>query len=128
MGNNSELQVITKAKDLASYVLTITQKSPKHFRYTFVNRMQNLSLDIITDLFKANDIYITKGKTNAMRIRQSYQQNALSNLRILSYISLLAMEQKCILMKQYEIISKFSADCQNMVGAWIISDNKRMNN
>ena len=27
----SELQIIMKAKDLCSYVLIITQKSPKHF-------------------------------------------------------------------------------------------------
>ncbi len=32
----SELSVITKAKDLCSYVITITQKSPKQFRFTFV--------------------------------------------------------------------------------------------
>ena len=39
--------VITKAKELCSYVMTVTQKSPKHFRFTFVTRMQNLSLDVI---------------------------------------------------------------------------------
>ena len=45
--NLSELIVITKAKELCSYVMTVTQKSPKHFRFTFVTRMQNLSLDVI---------------------------------------------------------------------------------
>ena len=45
--NQSELIVITKAKELCSYVMTVTQKSPKHFRFTFVTRMQNLSLDVI---------------------------------------------------------------------------------
>ena len=33
----SELTVITKAKDLCSYVMTVTQKSPKQFRFTFVS-------------------------------------------------------------------------------------------
>ncbi len=36
---NNDLGVITKAKDLCSYIMVITQKSPKHFRYTFVSRM-----------------------------------------------------------------------------------------
>ena len=45
--NPSELIVITKARELCSYVMTVTQKSPKHFRFTFVTRMQNLSLDVI---------------------------------------------------------------------------------
>ena len=47
----SELQVITKAKDLCSYVMTVTQKSSKHFRYTFVSRLQNLTLSVIEDLY-----------------------------------------------------------------------------
>jgi hypothetical protein len=46
----SELSVITKSKDLCSYVLTVTQKSPKHFRYTFVSRLQNLSLDVLENI------------------------------------------------------------------------------
>ena len=33
---NNDLGVITKAKDLCSYIMVITQKSPKHFRYTFM--------------------------------------------------------------------------------------------
>jgi len=37
--NRSEMQVVTSAKDLSSYVMTVTQKSPKHFRYTFVSRL-----------------------------------------------------------------------------------------
>ena len=43
----SELTVITKAKDLCSYVMTVTQKSPKQFRFTFVSRLQNLALSAI---------------------------------------------------------------------------------
>ena len=50
----SELTVITKAKDLCSYVMTVTQKSPKHFRFTFVTRLQNLALSVIENLFRAN--------------------------------------------------------------------------
>ena len=48
--NQSELMVITKAKELCAYVMTVTQKSPKHFRFTFVTRMQNLSLDVIENI------------------------------------------------------------------------------
>ena len=47
---SNQLIVITKAKELCSYVMTVTQKSPKHFRFTFVTRMQNLSLDVIENI------------------------------------------------------------------------------
>ena len=35
-------------------------------------------------------------------------------------------EQGCILPKQYEQITKKVNDCQNMLGAWLNSDRKRM--
>ena len=124
----SELTVITKAKDLCSYVMTITQKSPKHFRYTFVTRMQNLALDIIENLFLANDTFVAKGDLAAMNDRKRYQAKAMTSLRLLGYFSLLASEQQCILLKQYEQIARLSTDCRNLLGAWINSDKRRFSN
>ena len=51
---SNQLIVITKAKELCSYVMTVTQKSPKHFRFTFVTRMQNLLLDVIEKSININ--------------------------------------------------------------------------
>lgn len=122
----SELTVITRAKDLCSYILLITQKSPKQFRFTFVSRLQNLSLSVIDNLFRANDVFILKGDIQAQKERLSYQRNAMTDLKLLGYISLLAMEQKCILPKQYEQISRLITDCRNMIGAWQNSDRRRL--
>lgn len=62
MGNKkqSDLTVITKAKELCSYIMTVTQKSPKYFRYTFVSCLQNLTLDVIENLYMANEIFVKK--------------------------------------------------------------------
>ena len=122
----SELSVITKTKDLCSYVLTVTQKSPKNFRYTFVSRLQNLSLDVLENLIRANDIFISKNDINSQKERLKYQRDALTSLKLLGYVSMLAMEQKCILPKQFEEISKYIHDASNMVGAWMNSDRKRL--
>ena len=43
----SELSVIVKAKDLCGYIMTITQRSPKQFRFTYVSRLQNAALTTI---------------------------------------------------------------------------------
>ena len=51
----SELQVITFAKNLCSYVMTIAQKSPKQFRFSLVGRMQGYVLDIVEELYYACD-------------------------------------------------------------------------
>lgn len=122
----SELTVVTKAKDLCSYVMTITQKAPKQFRFTFVSRLQNLALSVIENLFRANDVFVSKADVRAQKERVTLQRNALTDLKLLGYIALLAMEQGCILPKQYEQISKKITDCQNLLGGWMNSDRRRL--
>lgn len=122
----SELTVITKAKDLCSYVMTVTQKSPKHFRYTFVNKLQNLALSVIENLFRANDVYVSKQDIPAQKERLGFQRAAMTDLKLLGYMAMLSMEQVCILPKQYEQIARQVADCQNLLGAWMNSDRRRL--
>jgi hypothetical protein len=122
----SDLTVVTKAKELCSYIMTVTQKSPKQFRFTFVTRLQNLSLDVIEKIYFANEIYISKGDEKNAEKRLALQRHALTALKLISYISELAMTEKCILFKQYEQIAKLATDCQRLLGAWINSDKKRL--
>ena len=122
----SELTVITKAKDLCAYIMTVTQRSPKQFRFTFVSRLQNLALSVIENLFRANDVFVSRQDVIAQKERLGYQRAAMTDLKLLGYISLLAAEQGCILLKQYEQISRQITDCQNLLGAWMNSDRKRL--
>ena len=70
MNKQGDLSVITKAKEVCSYILTITDKSPKRFRFTLVSRLQNYSLTIIEKLITANEIYVCNN-------RQEVDENAL---------------------------------------------------
>lgn len=121
----TELTVITKAKDLCSYIMTITQKSPKHFRYTFVSRLQNLSLGVVENLLRANDVFVAKGDSAALKERLRFQREAMTDLKVLAYMAMLSMEQKCILHRQYELIARQVYECQNLLGAWMTGDRKR---
>ena len=116
----------TKAKDLCSYVMTVTQKSPKHFRYTFVNKLQNLALSVIENLFRANDVYVSNQDIPAQKERLGFQRAAMTDLKLLGYMAMLSMEQECILPKQYEQIARQVTDCQNLLGAWMNSDRRRL--
>lgn len=100
----SELTVITKSKDLCSYIMKVTQKSPKHFQYTFVNRLQNLSLDIVEKIIRANEIYVVNGNKTYYNQRLNLQRDAMTDLKLLLYFSELSMNQGVILMKQYQQI------------------------
>ena len=126
MESKSELTVVTKAKDLCSYIIIITQKSPKQFRFTFVSRLQNLALDVIEKIYYVNEVFISKNNQKNAEKRLALQHHALTTLKLLAYISELAMKEKCILFKQYEQIAKLTTDCQRLMGAWINSDRKRL--
>lgn len=129
MVSQGELSVITKAKEVCSYILTVTEKSPKRFRFTLVSRMQNYALTIIENLIMANEIYVYNADKevdkDALAERRKFQKSALTHIKLLAYISQVSMEQQCILPKQYEQITRKLYDCQNLLGAWVKSDNKR---
>ena len=122
---DSELAVITKAKDLCSYVFVATASSPKSFRFSFVSRMQNLALDVVECTMRANDVYVARGDAAAHARRRELQGRALSSVKLLCYVGMLAMEQCCILPRQYEHLARLGTDCRNILGAWIAGDNKR---
>lgn len=122
----SELTVITKSKDLCGYVLTVTEQSPKRFRFTLSGRMQNLALDVVEQTYRANDVFLSGvNRESAWEQRLDLQHSALTSVKLLGYLALLAREQGCILPKQYEHITKLASDCQNLLGGWINSDRKR---
>ena len=122
----SELTVIVKAKELASYIMTVTEKSPKRFRFTLTSRLQNYALDTLESLYLANEVFVRASGSPEETQRLALQHKALTDLKLLAYLAELAKEQGCILYKQYEQITKLAYDCQNLLGAWIKSDKRRL--
>jgi hypothetical protein len=123
--SQGDLAVITKAKDLCSYIMTVTDKSPKRFRFSLVAKLQGYALNTIENLYRANEVFVKADDTETVAKRKDYQHQALTELKLLGYIAQLAMEQGCILAKQYEQITKKIHDCQQMLGAWLNSDRRR---
>jgi hypothetical protein len=92
-----------KVKTLASYVFTVTEKSPKKFRFTLVNRLQNYTLDIIECIIKGN-------ASRDVAYRLGEQQKAKALLNLFDAFAEMAMQEGCLLMKQYEVMSKMVAE------------------
>lgn len=111
-----ELVVITKTKQLVAYLFVATHKAPKSFRYSFINRIHNLGLDILEDMFYANSLRKDNVRTANKRLEK--QHDAYTKLKLLDYFSFLAFENKCLLMRQYKQIAIQISNCIALLLAW----------
>lgn len=121
--NSNDLIVITTLKKLIAYIIAITEKSPAKFRGVFVNRMQNLSLDALENLLNAN--FIRLDSVENKKQREEFQKQAIIKLKMLGYISLVAKESNCILMRQYKQIALQIGETINLISSWKKSDDSR---
>lgn len=121
--NSSELIVISRAKKLGAYVMAVTVKSPAKYRAVFVNRMQNLCLDVVQALLQAN--FIRQDEAENKKLREKFQTDAIIKLKMLAYISMIAENAGCILTRQYKQISLQIGDVVNLTAAWKKSDDEK---
>ena len=124
--NSNDLIVITVVKKLGAYIIAVTEKSSAKYRCVFVNRMQNLALEVLELLLQANFIRIDS--ENNKRKREEYQKDAIVKLKMLGYISMVAENSNCILKKQFKQISIQIGEAINLIALWKKSDDSRWNN
>ncbi len=121
----SELKVFTVLRKLVNYVFEATEKSPKKFKATFVDKLRNLCLSANGNLVRANLCRLDDASRQLDR--KNYQIKAYEDLKELESVSLLSLENKCILPRQYAQISKQITEALKYLTAWIKSDNERKN-
>ena len=126
---DADIAVITKAKDLCDYVFIVTESSPKRFRFTLVTRMQNYALDIVENVIMANEVYMSLDDREAIAAalteRRSLQKKAMCRMKLLGYLAHNSKKRECLTQKQYEQITLQLYGCQNLLGGWINSDDRR---
>ncbi len=106
-------------------MFVITKSSRKRYRMSIVLRMHNLALGIVEAVYRANDVFVSKGDAAARSRRLEHQNRALTNLRLLSYLGELGMTEQCILKNQFENLSRLINACQSTLLNWMASDRKR---
>ena len=121
--NSNDLMVVTVVKKLGAYIIAITEKSPAKFRGVFVNRMQNICLETLELLLRAN--FVRLEREEKKKEREEYQKEAIIKLKMLGYISMIAENANCILSRQYKQISLQTGEAINLIAAWKKSDDDR---
>jgi len=122
----SELNVITKAKDLVKHTYTVTNsttKFPKKYRFTLVNRIQNRVIDIYECLLEANELNLNVPIEKQQR--QALQAKALTYCKELLFFIELSFEMQFISAGSCECWSKLALYVKYMTSAWKKRDNQR---
>lgn len=108
-----EMAVFTAARKLSEYIFVITERSPKKLRWSIVGRMQNTSVDIIENLYRAN---CERGTA-----REEYQKKARVSIRILDYFCQTALTMQAINIHQSEVIAGHLTEVDKLLSGWIRS-------
>lgn len=126
MSNRKELTVITKAKKLMEYTFMITNSEnrfPKKIRYTLVQRLQDLSMEIIELLYRANDAGTFQEAER--RERRKLQKLALTKSNMMMCLVEFSFNREYINVKTLEYWTGLIRDVRILTASWIKSDSSK---
>jgi hypothetical protein len=108
------MKVFDRARELIDYTMVITDNTkrfPKKARFTFVDRMQNMTLDIYKKLAKANELPI-----NA---RKEVQIDVLSEINVFLALVEICHKRQYIGTGTMETWVKKTMDVKYLTAAWM---------
>lgn len=124
MAESKDLQVITKAMQLAEHTFRLTSnpnRYPKKYRFSLVDRMNLKAMNIYESLMEANRTDIKEYK----RYRLELQTRAITYCDQLLFYIELSKKLDVINTKSMEYWSKMVSDIKYMTIAWRTNDRKR---
>ena len=116
--HNKEMAVFTHAKKLSEYVFVITEKSPKKFRWSIVSRLQNVSVEVIENLYHANFERETA-------VRLTYQKRAAVSLKLLDFYAETARKKQAITVHQMGVLAQYVSETGKLLNGWIKSTKRK---
>lgn len=122
----TEFNVIVKAKDLVKHTFTITnstERFPKKYRFTLVNRIQDKAVDIYECALEANELNLFDAQE--FKERQRLQAQAMTYCKELLFFIELSHEQGFTSAGSCEYWSKLALEVKYMLAAWKKRDRAR---
>jgi len=122
----TEFNVIVKAKDLVKHTFTITnstERYPKKYRFTLVNRIQDKAVDIYECVLEALNLLSAQIRTKRYTM-SPYNTFEVYEPKLLFFIEL-SQEMGFISMSSCEYWSKLALEVKYMTTAWKKRDKTR---
>ena len=121
LDTDKDFRILVKAGELVDYTIKITDNSKrfsKKYRFTFVNRMQNISLDIYELINTANELN-TNDRT-ALEQRLRLQNQAITKCKTLLFLINLCYKNEKIALNERQAIAwaKYVVNVKNMTIKW----------
>lgn len=115
---DKEMAVFTHAKKLSEYIFVITEKSPKKFRWSIITRLQNASVELIENLYRANVERDEEARLN-------FQKNASVSLKLIDFYAETARKKQAITIRQTAVIAGQLAETEKLLHGWVRSTKKK---
>jgi len=122
-----DMKVVMEAWKLEEYSLTVTSNArhfPKKYRFSLCAHIQNVSLEIVSDLIEANEIDLK----NPLRRqeRSLFQERAMRKCKILLHFIELSKRLSLISDDSFEYWARIATNVKNMSAKWHQSDAQRV--
>ena len=121
----TEFAIITKAKDLVkhTFLMTNERRFPKKYRFTIVNRLHDLTIDIFQHIQEANELDVQDA--GEFRERRYEQKQALSRCKDMLFLIELAERKNLISTEQCAAWTKYAVEVKRMTASWRKKDLER---
>lgn len=121
----SEFAIITKAKDLVKHTFRMAsdRRFPKKYRFSIVNRLHDLTIDIFQHIQEANELDLADPQE--YRERRYEQKKALTKCKTVLFLIELSFELELISKDQCAAWSKAVLDVKYMTAKWRKQDRER---
>lgn len=116
---DKEMAVFTHAKKLSEYIFVITEKSPKKYRWSIINRLQNASVELVENLYRANF-----ERDDAVRV--SFQKAAAVSIKLIDFYAETARKKQAITVRQTGVLAKHIAETEKLLNGWVRSTKRKM--
>ena len=114
MAQYSHLNIYKSAYDFTLEVIQVTKNCPKEFKYSIMEKIQNLSMDMVLDVYRANSSVD----------KSLHLKHLLENVEMLNVYSRVCYDLKIINLEKYTQLIERLSNISKQTNGWLQACNR----